>query len=55
MNYKSVLEEQIREIQKLSDTNMHSSYSVSSKAEVAVQLSEQINKTVDTIVRLSLR
>jgi len=46
MNYKSVLEEQIRELQKLQDENVKSSNGGMHKTETAVLLAKQISDLV---------
>jgi hypothetical protein len=48
MDYKSVLQEQIRELQKLQDENVKSNVQVSVKVDNAVKIAEQIRKIVET-------
>ena len=48
MDYKSVLQEQVRELQKLQDENVKSGISVSAKIENAIAIAEQIRKIVET-------
>jgi len=44
VDYKSVLQEQIRELQKLQDENVKSNDRVSTKIQNAVVIAEQIRK-----------
>lgn len=44
MNYKSVIEEQIRELQKLQDQNIRSAAPINHVIENAVKIAEQIRK-----------
>lgn len=44
MDYKSVLQEQVRELQKLQDQNMKASTNLPSKIEYAVIIADQIRK-----------
>lgn len=44
LDYKAVLQEQIRELQKLQDENMEYPHSPSNKAATAISIAEQIRK-----------
>lgn len=44
MDYRAVLQEQIRELQKLQDENLRSGIPMQAKIENAIALAEQIRK-----------
>ncbi len=47
MNYEAVLQEQIRELQKLQDENMKSGLPLQVRVVNAITLAEQIKKIVE--------
>jgi hypothetical protein len=44
MDYKAVLQEQIRELQKLQDKNINSGSCLETKIDKAIKIAEQIRK-----------
>lgn len=54
MDIKSVLQEQIRELQKLQDENINSKYSLDDRIDNAIKLSTQICALCKEVNKLTL-